>query len=217
MKYYIANNGQQIGPFDVQDLLANGLNQGSLVWCEGMANWMLATQVPEVAQLFNQVPPVAPPQQPYQQGYQQQGYQQQQPYNQYQQQGYQQQGGYQQQQPYNQYQPQGYQQQPQTMGFGEAIKVCFSKFADFDGRASRAEFWWFTLFTFLMSFATYGFGCIVTFLPSLAVGSRRLHDTGRSGWFQLLSLIPFVGLILIYWFAISGDQGTNQYGPKPAK
>lgn len=205
MKYYIANNGQQIGPFDVQDLLANGLNQSSLVWCEGMANWLPATQVPEVAQLFNQAPPVVPPAQPY-------GYQQQQ---QYQQQQYQQ--GYQQQQQYNQYQPNGYQQYPQSMGFGEAIKVCFSKFADFDGRASQAEFWWFVLFTFIVSLLTYGFGCIVTFLPSLAVGSRRLHDTGRSGWFQLLSIIPFVGLILLYWWAISGDQGTNQYGPKPVK
>ena len=216
MKYYIANNGQQIGPFEVQDLLANGLNQSSLVWCEGMTNWLPATQVPEVAQLFNQVPPVVPPAQPhgYQQQQYQQGYQQQQQYQQGYQQQQQYQQGYQQQQPYM---PNGYQQQPQSMGFGEAIKVCFSKFADFDGRASQAEFWWFVLFTCIVSFLTYGFGCIVTFLPSLAVGSRRLHDTGRSGWFQLLSLIPLVGLILIYWFAISGDQGNNQYGPKPIK
>ncbi len=202
MKYYIANNGQQFGPFDVKDLLANGLNQSSLVWCEGMVNWMPATQVPEVSQLFNQVPPAVPPTQPQQQPYQPQGYQQQQQY----QQGYQ-----------PQYQPQGYQQCRQSMGFGEAIKVCFSKFADFDGRASQAEFWWFFLFTIIVSFVTYGFGCIVTLLPSLAVGSRRLHDTGHSGWFQLLSIVPIVGLILIYWFAINGDEGNNMYGPQPLK
>ncbi len=185
MKYYISNNGGQVGPFEVQDLIANGLNQNSLVWCEGMANWLPATHVPEVAVLLTQVPPAPGQQQSYQQPYTQQ-----QPY----------------QQPY-----------AQSMGFGEAIKVCFNKYADFDGRASCAEFWWFYLFSFLLACVTCGISCIATIIPSYAVGSRRLHDTGRSGWLQLLGFVPIVGLILIYWWAISGDPDTNEYGPKPLR
>ena len=189
MKYFIANNGQQSGPFELQDLVANGLTPNSLVWHDGMAGWQQATSVPEVAQLLM-------PQQPQ---YQQQPYQQP-PYQQ-------------------QYQQQPYQQQPYsanaTMGFGEAIKVCFNKYADFSGRASRAEFWWFYLFTFLVSLISCGVACLVFLIPQYAVGARRLHDTGRSGWLQLLGLVPFVGLILIYWWVLEGDQGTNQYGGKP--
>lgn len=180
MKYFIANNGQQSGPFELQDLVANGLTPNSLVWHDGMAGWQQATSVPEVAQLLM-------PQQPQ---YQQQPYQQP-PY---------------QQQPYS---------ANATMGFGEAIKVCFNKYADFSGRASRAEFWWFYLFTFLVSLFTCGVACLVFLIPQYAVGARRLHDTGRSGWLQLLGLVPFVGLILIYWWVLEGDQGTNQYGGKP--
>ena len=208
MKYFIANNGQQSGPFELQDLVANGLTPNSLVWHDGMAGWQQATSVPEVAQLLM-------PQQPQ---YQQQPYQQPPYQQQYQQQPYQQQY---QQQPYQQqpYQQQPYQQQPYsanaTMGFGEAIKVCFNKYADFSGRASRAEFWWFYLFTFLVSLISCGVACLVFLIPQYAVGARRLHDTGRSGWLQLLGLVPFVGLILIYWWVLEGDQGTNQYGGKP--
>ena len=82
MKYFIVNNGQQAGPFELHELLANGLNANSYVWCEGMPNWLPATQVPEVASLLQQAPPPPGYQQPYQQpgsqqpGYQQPGYQQ---------------------------------------------------------------------------------------------------------------------------------------------
>ncbi len=207
MKYFIANNGQQSGPFELQDLVANGLTPNSMVWCDGMANWQPATSVPEVAQLL--MPQQQPPyqQQQYQQPYQQQQQPYQQPYQQ-------------QQQPYQQ-QQQPYQQQPYstntTMGFGEAIKVCFNKYANFSGRASRAEYWWFYLFTFLVTIVTCGFGGLVFIIPQYAVGARRLHDTGRSGWLQLLGFIPIVGLILIYWWVLEGDQGTNQYGGKPIR
>ncbi len=205
MKYFIANNGLQTGPFELQDLVANGLTPNSLVWCEGMASWQHATSVPEVAQLLM-------PQQ--QSPYQQPQYQQQQPQQTYQQPQY--------QQPQPQYQQQQYQQQPYsgadtTMGFGEAIKVCFNKYANFSGRASRAEFWWFYLFTFLVSLITCGVAGLVFIIPQYAVGARRLHDTGRSGWLQLLGFVPIVGLILIYWWVLEGDQGDNQYGPKPIR
>lgn len=199
MKYFIANNGQQSGPFELQDLVANGLTPNSMVWCEGMANWQPATSVPEVAQVLMPQQQYQQPQPQYQQQYQQPQYPQQQP--QYQQQQY--------QQPYN--------AADTTMGFGEAIKVCFNKYANFSGRASRAEYWWFYLFTFLVTMVTCGVGGLVFIIPQYSVGARRLHDTGRSGWLQLLGLIPIVGLVLIYWWVLEGDQGTNEYGEKPIR
>ncbi|HQS59567.1 MAG: hypothetical protein B7Y56_14180 [Gallionellales bacterium 35-53-114] len=103
------------------------------------------------------------------------------------------------------------------MTFGESIKVCFSKYADFTGRAVRSEFWWWTLFTFLVSVATglvsemvSGLFSLATILPSLAVGARRLHDTDRSGWWQLLWFIPVIGwIILLVWFIQEGKETTR--------
>lgn len=205
MKYFIVNNGQQAGPFELHELLANGLNANSYVWCEGMPNWLPATQVPEVAALLQQTPPPPGYQQPYQQpGYQQPGYQQ----PGYQQPGYQQ-PGY--QQPYQQ----PYPQQPKSMDFGEAIKVCFNKFADFNGRARRSEFWWFQLFAYLVSSVTCGIGALVLFIPLLAVTARRLHDTNHSGWWQLIQLIPFGFILIIIWGVQDSDPGHNEYGPNP--
>lgn len=196
MKYFIVNNGQQAGPFELHELLANGLNANSYVWCEGMPNWLPATQVPEVAALLQQAPPPPGYQQPYQQpGYQQPGSQQP---------GYQQ-PGYQ----------QPYPQQPKSMDFGEAIKVCFNKFADFNGRARRSEFWWFQLFAYLVSSITCGIGGLVLLIPLLAVTSRRLHDTGHSGWWQLIQLVPFGVILIIIWGVQDSDPGPNEYGPNP--
>ena len=186
MKYFIVNNGQQAGPFELHELLANGLNANSYVWCEGMPNWLPATQVPEVAALLQQTPPPPGYQQPYQQpGYQQPGYQQ------------------------------PYPQQPKSMDFGEAIKVCFNKFADFNGRARRSEFWWFQLFAYLVSSITCGIGGLVLLIPLLAVTSRRLHDTGHSGWWQLIQLVPFGVILIIIWGVQDSDPGPNEYGPNP--
>src|SRR5450631_2893153 len=105
-----------------------------------------------------------------------------------------------------------------SMNFVDAVKICFNKYADFNGCASRPEFWWWVLFTFLgsaalrtVSFSLSGLFSIATFLPSIAVGARRLHDTDRSGWLQLLGLIPVVGwIILIIWCAERGK--ANRYG-----
>lgn len=95
------------------------------------------------------------------------------------------------------------------MNFQESLKTCFSKYADFEGRAKRPEFWWFALFTFLgslllgvVSDVVSGIFSLAVLLPSIAVGARRLHDIGKSGWWQLLWLVPIVGwAILIYWAA----------------
>ncbi len=100
------------------------------------------------------------------------------------------------------------------MTFGESIQTCFSKYADFTGRASRSEYWWWFLFVFLATMAASvvndrisALFSIAVLLPGLAVGTRRLHDIDKSGWFQLLFLIPLIGwIILIYWAAQEGKE-----------
>lgn len=113
------------------------------------------------------------------------------------------------------------------MSFTEAVSSVFSKYATFSGRARRSEFWWFALFNLIASVvagfidnavlgisllgAIYG---LATILPGLAVGCRRLHDIGRSGWWLLIGLIPLVGwIILIVWYVKEGTPGENEYGP----
>ena len=102
------------------------------------------------------------------------------------------------------------------------------KYAVFDGRAKRTEFWLFMLIHIIISTILYALSWIVDLLiivyivyglallvPSLAVGCRRLHDSGKSGWLQLIFLIPFIGwIIMIVLFVLpSGDD--NKYGPRP--
>jgi uncharacterized membrane protein YhaH (DUF805 family) len=84
------------------------------------------------------------------------------------------------------------------MTIQESIRVCFTKYADFSGSASRSEYWWFFLFVLLVSAATSmvsntvsALFTLATLLPSVAVASRRLHDTRRSGWWQLVVLVPW--------------------------
>ena len=104
------------------------------------------------------------------------------------------------------------------MTFGESISTCFTKYAAFDGRASRSEFWWWFLFTFLASAATgivsqtlsalFSLGVM---LPSLALGARRLHDTNRSGWFLLLWFIPLIGWIILIVWAVQESIEPNRF------
>lgn len=135
------------------------------------------------------------------------------------------------------------------MGFMTAVRTCLSKYVDFSGRARRSEFWYFVLFTFLVSIVASvldlalgtedfnrGSGLVGTatglalFLPSIAVAARRLHDIGRSGWWQLIGLVsipvifivPLLGLLvalgalvlLIVWFC-TDSEADNHYGPNP--
>ena len=110
------------------------------------------------------------------------------------------------------------------MNFQDAIKLCFQKYADFSGRAKRPEFWWFALFCIVVSlllevvgsYISWAFS-LATIVPSLAVGARRLHDTNKSGWMQLIWLIPILGWIyMIYLLVQDGDAADNQYGAPPA-
>ncbi len=104
------------------------------------------------------------------------------------------------------------------MNFGQAISVCLSNYATFTGRASRSEFWWFFLFQILISIAGSMLGDVVSglvalglLLPGLAVGTRRLHDIGKSGWWQLLMLTGIGLLVLIYWWVQPTAEGSNSY------
>ena len=104
------------------------------------------------------------------------------------------------------------------MTFGESISVCFKKYVGFDGRAARSEFWWFALFTFLVSLALgiisqslSSLFSLAVLLPSLAVGSRRLHDTDRSAWFLLLWLVPVIGWIILIVWAIQEGKEPNRF------
>ena len=119
------------------------------------------------------------------------------------------------------------------MNFQQAVQSGFSNYVNFRGRASRSEFWWFQLFLLLggivaalldlfantnllggSPLATLFW--LATIIPDLAVTVRRLHDTDSSGWWILLGLIPFIGIIvLIVWWCRQGTRGYNRFGPDP--
>jgi len=126
------------------------------------------------------------------------------------------------------------------MGFGAAVQSFWANYANFKGRARRSEYWFIALFLFLTNlaaavidlvlmngdvdrFIANGGGGIVgllwilaTILPALSVLVRRLHDTGKSGWWVLIGLIPFVGSIVLFIFSVlDSHPEENKYGPSP--
>lgn len=117
------------------------------------------------------------------------------------------------------------------MNMTEAVKSVLNKYATFTGRSARSEYWWWVLFTIIVSvvlgfvdFLLFGFrmgqvgilGAIyslATLIPSIAVGVRRLHDLAKSGWWLLIIFIPLIGvLVLLYWFVQRGTVGPNEFG-----
>ncbi len=116
------------------------------------------------------------------------------------------------------------------------------KYADFNGRARRSEYWLFTLFLVIVSIVLYvpmlafagemqttgemnpiaGLFMLIlvvfflgTLIPSIAVTVRRLHDTDRSGWWYLISFIPFGGIVLLIFTVLDGTPGSNKFGRDP--
>ena len=106
------------------------------------------------------------------------------------------------------------------MRFVESVETCITKqYADFIGFASRSEFWWFVLFLVagqvvlgLVSHKIAALFGLVTFVPYLAAGSRRLRDTGRSPWWWLVSFVPLVGVIVLIVFWVQpGDKSYSSF------
>jgi uncharacterized membrane protein YhaH (DUF805 family) len=113
-------------------------------------------------------------------------------------------------------------------------QVVLERYAKFDGRAGRAEFWWYYLANIIAVFVLgalaqavdvfwilYIVYAVAVIVPTLAVAIRRLHDTDKSGWFVLLAIIPLIGtIILIVFYATDGTKGPNRHGaatePGPA-
>ena len=107
---------------------------------------------------------------------------------------------------------------------------CLKNYANFSGRARRKEYWFFTLVQFIIlvitqiidailstDFVFYAIAALALFIPSLSAAVRRLHDTGRSGWWFLIALIPLIGtILLIIWLATETKPENNQWG-QPAK
>ena len=106
---------------------------------------------------------------------------------------------------------------------------CWKKYAEFSGRARRQEFWMFGLFNFLAALvagfldgllgtggALYGLYYLAALIPTIAVTARRLHDTDRSGWWQLIGFIPLIGwVILLVFFCLDSQPGENRFGSNP--
>jgi len=104
------------------------------------------------------------------------------------------------------------------------VNILKNRYADFNGRASREEFWYFTLFNMIISFILSALSAgilgmiysLAVLVPTLAIGARRLHDTNRSGWWQLLMLVPFIGVIvLIVFWVLDSQKEENRFGPNP--
>lgn len=104
----------------------------------------------------------------------------------------------------------------------------FKKFAQFEGRSRRKEYWMFLLFNLIFAVVLAAIGyvinstilsniyALIVLVPSLALTVRRLHDVGKSGWFLFIALIPLVGAIwLIVLYCTNGQPGENKYGPNP--
>jgi uncharacterized membrane protein YhaH (DUF805 family) len=127
------------------------------------------------------------------------------------------------------------------MDLFDAVRICFKKYVTFSGRARRAEYWYWSLAIFLCSFLLHFIGesaifpktsevggnkestdmlatvvYLIIILPSVACASRRLHDINKSGWWQLIGIIPLIGPgFMIFWGMKKGDIGPNRFGPDP--
>lgn len=113
------------------------------------------------------------------------------------------------------------------MDFTQAVSTGFAKYVEFGGRASRSEYWYWTLFAVLVTVIgniidgvlginavsmIVGLGLL---LPGLAVSARRLHDIDRTFWWVLLAFTVIGTLVLIYWACLRGTAGPNRFGPDP--
>ena len=120
------------------------------------------------------------------------------------------------------------------VSFQEAIRLAWQRYFVFSGRSTRAEFWWWALFTTLVSLilgtvdtmigmidvqsgigVLSGLFSLGVLIPSLALGARRLHDINKSGWWQLMGFLIIPMIILLWWAAKPSDERTNKHDPAP--
>lgn len=106
--------------------------------------------------------------------------------------------------------------------FTDALK----KYAEFSGRATRQQYWMYILFYIIIYIAcivvdsvigTFIFSTVLSLgllIPSISIATRRLHDTGRTGWWQLIALIPLIGAIVLLVFLVQSSHPDNEYGPQ---
>ena len=124
---------------------------------------------------------------------------------------------------------------PASVSFGEAIKLFFKRYVDFSGRSSRSEYWYPVLLNVLIGVGisilstllgadnpvfglisgVYSLYVLAAFIPGIACTIRRLHDTGRSGWYILIALIPLAGAFILIYYECQAPTGDNQYGLAP--
>ena len=113
------------------------------------------------------------------------------------------------------------------MNFIESLQICYKKFFDFSGRASKSEYWWFQLYNTILYILTFVFQNdlallfsilgIANLIPVFAAGVRRVHDSNKSGWWILISFVPIIGLYIIVLLITDGSKGKNRFGSKPKK
>lgn len=117
-----------------------------------------------------------------------------------------------------------------AVDFISAVKSCLGQYATFRGRAPRSEYWFFALFSVLVSVVAgiidgvignpinpaTSIVTVALLVPGIAVAVRRLHDRDRSGWWYLLIFVPLVGaIVLLVWFCLKGTAGPNRFGDDP--
>lgn len=198
--WHFVEGSKRAGPFTEEEMRVfvrqGRVRSDTLVWCDGMTDWMPLHQSKGAALLLAAERPVvqAVPPMP--------------------------RGGFSENVTVTEGSGPG-----RPMGFFEAISSCFSKYAQFSGRASRSELWYFALFYFLCALAVGGLEGIGStdgsaaglvflgfLLPSLAVAVRRLHDTDRSGWWLFIHFVPLVGaIVLLVFYCLAPTPGRNRF------
>lgn len=114
------------------------------------------------------------------------------------------------------------------MDFMQAVKTVLNNYANFNDRSRRSEYWWWALAYVIAYIAVYTLGSILgmgeilagilalgLLVPNIAVGVRRFHDIGKSGWWLLIGIIPILGTLALIYFFVQPSQGSNQYGEGP--
>ncbi len=113
------------------------------------------------------------------------------------------------------------------MNMEQAVRSVLSQYANFNGRARRSEYWFWYLTVLIVYIVAAVIDAVIgtqifiyvvalaVIVPTLAVGARRLHDTDKSGWFQLISIIPIIGTIILIVFFATDSKPDNRYGPNP--